>query len=213
MYSFIYFMNEWFWIVVYCIYIYICINPDRLINKLSFFHCFSAGLWLFSGNHRRSFDRQQEADGKRIYMTLSGLLQKTIIKLRLSPNYPTTWLCCYWDDRQRGCESLLAWGGLRSGAWASREMQTEIATGCKLRRTDAHTGMWWRKLQMRGAGGRCGVGTVRAQMNDEFVPWHLYRNAAEFRWLESHNWPGYDTLHHTAHCPLVIPYRMLLYII
>lgn len=49
-------------------------------------------------------------------------------------------------------------------------MRPEIEIGCKWRRTDVHTGMWGRKLQMRGAGGTCHAGTGRTDMKNEFVP-------------------------------------------
>lgn len=55
-------------------------------------------------------------------------------------------------------------------SWASRERQPEIEMGCKSRRTDIHAGMSGRKLQMKGAGGRCRARTVRAEMKNEFVP-------------------------------------------
>lgn len=52
--------------------------------------------------------------------------------------------------------------------------QPEIEIGCKWRKTDVRAGMWGRKLQMSGAGGRSRAGSVRAAVKNVFVSWHFF---------------------------------------
>lgn len=62
---------------------------------------------------------------------------------------------------------------------ALRDVHPEIETGCKLRRTDVHAGMWGRKLHVTGAGGTCRAKAVRAAMKNGFVTWCSFHNTQQ----------------------------------
>lgn len=119
------------------------------------FSHFSAGLRFFSGNYRCSFNREQEADGKRICITSvhwdhCNHLQSesTGIKLRLSPAAsPKLGYIADVTIELQSSSWLRLWptwpcGGCESKYESRTSGGLEIETGCKRRRTSVQSGIW-----------------------------------------------------------------------